>query len=129
MTELLRQGRFSALAASDQVAAIYAGNHNFLDDVEVSDVIAFRDGLVEFLINSRDALRQKICEGRLSDETAAELDTAIDDFKKQFMAAVAAKRRAATLAERQGADVSEEELQEELDLSAPSVPDEGAPAL
>ncbi len=130
MTELLRQGRFSALAACDQVAVIYAGNHGYLDDIEVTDVLGFRDGLVEFLRSSRDALRQKLAEGgKIADDTAAELDNAITSFKDRFVAALTARRHAATVAEAQKGEIGAEELAEELENSAGSVPETpGEPA-
>ncbi len=95
MTELLRQKRFSALDVVDQVAVIFAGNNDFLDDIPLDEVIAFRDGFVDYMKSSRVALREKIREGRISDETAEELKGACRTFKKQFVAGRKAAMRGA----------------------------------
>ena len=90
MTELLRQKRFSAIDVVDQVAVIFAGNNNFLDDLPVNQVIPFRDQFVDYLKTSRVALREKLRQGRISDETAEELKGACRTFKKQFLASTRA---------------------------------------
>ena len=38
MTELLKQGQYAPMSASDQVIALYAGGAGFFDGVEVRDV-------------------------------------------------------------------------------------------
>lgn len=86
MTEILRQQRFSALHVADQVAVIFAGNNGFLDDLPLTHVIEFRDGLVQHLQIHEKALRIKIQEGRISDETAERLKVAIQDYKDKFLA-------------------------------------------
>jgi F-type H+-transporting ATPase subunit alpha len=123
MTELLRQKRFSALEAVDQVAVIFAGNQGFLDDLEVSQVLPFRDGLVAYLQASRGPLRAKLAEGRISDETSEELKGAIATYKRLFLSSVAAKQRALdkSLAGEQAQ--ANEKLEVELEHSAGSVPE------
>lgn len=86
MTEILRQQRFSALHVADQVAVIFAGNHGFLDDLPLTHVIEFRDGLVHYLQNSQQALRTKIQKSRISDEMGEELKGAIQAYKDKFVA-------------------------------------------
>lgn len=96
MTELLRQRRFSAMDVQDQVAVIFAGNQGFLDDLPTDKVIAFRDGFVEYLKNSREAIRAQILEGRITDPVAEELKGAIKTYKKQFLATLRHKMSHAT---------------------------------
>lgn len=86
MTEILRQQRFSAMPVADQVAVIFAGNNGFLDDLPLTHVIEFRDGLVNYLQMNEQALRAKILKGRISDEMGEELKVAINAYKEKFVA-------------------------------------------
>lgn len=84
MTELLRQRRFSALSVEDQVAVIFAGNNGFLDSLKLAQVIPFRDEFVEYLQDSKPALREQILKGRITDPIAEELKEALKTFKANF---------------------------------------------
>ena len=85
MTELLKQGRYAAMDVEDQVAAIYSGDEGFLDDIPTSEVLRFRDGLIEYLHTVRKDLKQRIAEaGKLDDELKAELSEAIASYKSSF---------------------------------------------
>lgn len=124
MTELLRQKRFAALDVADQVAVIFAGNNNFLDDIPLDEVLAFRDGFVDYMKSSRVALRQKICEGRISDETAEELKGACRTFKKQFVAGRKAARRGADREQLEEDAIESAGVATTLEGSAASVAEE-----
>ncbi|MDD3486136.1 MAG: F0F1 ATP synthase subunit alpha [Atopobiaceae bacterium] len=87
MTELLKQKRYSALDAPDEVISIFAGNEGVLDDLEVDQVLPFRDGLVQYMRNSHPAVRQALMEGKISDELAARLKKHILSYKKKFLLA------------------------------------------
>jgi F-type H+-transporting ATPase subunit alpha len=127
MTELLKQKRFSALDAVDQVAVIFAGNQGYLDDLEISQVLPFRDGLVAYMQVSHIPLRQKLAEGRISDETAEQLKRAITTFKRQFLASADAKRRMEEKTEAGREELDEQAMENaavttEVEHSAGSVP-------
>ncbi|MDJ1122619.1 F0F1 ATP synthase subunit alpha [Olsenella sp. YH-ols2217] len=124
MTEILRQKRFSALDVADQVAVIFAGNNGYLDDLPVDAVIAFRDGLVDYLQASRGALRAKLTEGRISDETAEELKGAIGAFKKQFVASLKSARKHADN-EELAEDAIESAAVEESVIDSAGTPGDG----
>src|SRR6059036_2494033 len=49
MVELLKQGQYRPLPLERQVAIIYAGTQGFLDDLAVSDVRSFEEGLYAYL--------------------------------------------------------------------------------
>src|SRR5579871_5835922 len=49
LTELLKQPQFQPLTWVQQVAIIFAGTQGLIDDVEVSDLRAFEDGLYPYL--------------------------------------------------------------------------------
>ena len=87
MTELLRQKRFAALSVADQVVVLFAGNKGYLDDMDVSDVISFRDGLAHYMQDRHEDLRQEIMKGKISPELSGNLCKTIESYKEQFLAA------------------------------------------
>ena len=87
MTELLKQGRYSTLSFEEEAVAVYAGGKGFLDDVPVSDVVRFRNELIEFLRASHaDVLKKIHGDAKFTPESEAALNAAIDAFKAQFVA-------------------------------------------
>ena len=87
MTELLKQGRYSTLSFEEEAVAVYAGGKGFLDDVPVSDVVRFRNELIEFLRASHaDVLKKIHDDAKFTPESEAALNAAIDAFKAQFVA-------------------------------------------
>jgi F-type H+-transporting ATPase subunit alpha len=87
MVELLKQGRYAPYPVEHQVMAISAGTKGYLDDIEVDQVIRFRDGLLNFLENAHPEIGSAIAgEQKLSDETSQALSKAIEEFKASFEA-------------------------------------------
>ncbi len=87
MTELLKQGRYSTLSFEEEAVAVYAGGKGFLDDVPVSDVVRFRNELIEFLRASHaDVLKKIHDDAKFTPESEAALNATIDAFKAQFVA-------------------------------------------
>ncbi|WP_172136396.1 MULTISPECIES: F0F1 ATP synthase subunit alpha [unclassified Adlercreutzia] len=85
MTELLKQGRYFPMPVAEQVAAIYAGNEGFLDDLPLGDVVRFRNELLDYLRASKpEVLAAIVKEKKLTDEIKADLTAAIEAFKKSF---------------------------------------------
>ncbi len=84
MMELLKQKRYSALDVADQVVSIFAAKENYLDDLDLSLVIPFRDGLAEFMADKYPHVRDAVREGKMSDETQSRLKTCIEEYKEQF---------------------------------------------
>ena len=119
MTELLRQRRFSALSVEDQVAVIFAGNNGFLDSLPLAQVIPFRDEFVEYLQDSKPALREQILKGRITDPLAEELKETLKTFKTNFEE----RMRAHTGGEEVLEDAA---LAEELPNSASALPEKFA---
>ena len=84
---LLKQGRYSTLSFEEEAVAVYAGGKGFLDDVPVSDVVRFRNELIEFLRASHaDVLKKIHDDAKFTPESEAALNAAIDAFKAQFVA-------------------------------------------
>ena len=86
MMELLKQKRYSALDVADQVIAIFAAKENYLDDLDISLVVPFRDELATYMAHYHTDTRDAVRKGRLSAELEAELKKCIEDFKGRFVA-------------------------------------------
>lgn len=87
MTELLKQNRYNPLAFEEEAVAVYCGGKGFLDDIDVKDVVRFRDELIVYLRASHADVLKKIREdAKFTPESEEGLKAAIDAFKKQFAA-------------------------------------------
>jgi F-type H+-transporting ATPase subunit alpha len=85
VTELLKQAQYSPLPISLMAASLFAVNKGFLDDVDVSRVLAFEQGLHQHLKSSHAALLQKLESDKALDKAAEEeLTAAIEAFGKSF---------------------------------------------
>ena len=85
MMELLKQGRFAALAAPDEIIAVFAGKEDFLDDIDLNHVGLFRDGLAKYMADKHPALRASLLEGKISEDQEGRLKEHITHYKAQFM--------------------------------------------
>ena len=87
MVELLKQGRFVPMPVENQVIAVFTGTKGFLDDIEVDDVQAFRDGAIDYVTSSySDIVSAITTEKKISDETEEKLKSALEQFKGIFVA-------------------------------------------
>ena len=86
MTELLKQPRFKPFDVAEQIAVLYAGNEGVLDDLPISQVLEFRDGLVQFLNNSYTKLLERLRAEKIQGDLAEQLTQAIADYKVDFVA-------------------------------------------
>jgi F-type H+-transporting ATPase subunit alpha len=87
MVELLKQGLFSPMPVENQVLAIFAGTKGFLDDLDVADIQAFRDGFIDYANSSgRDVVAAIRDEKKLSDDTDAKLKKLLGEYKGIFLA-------------------------------------------
>ena len=85
MMELLKQKRYAALDVADQVIAIFAAKENYTDDLELADVVPFRDGLAAYMKERYPELRDEVRAGKISDALSAKLKAAIEAFKADFV--------------------------------------------
>ena len=85
MMELLKQKRYAALDVADQVIAIFAAKENYTDDLELADVVPFRDGLAAYMKERYPELREEVRAGKISDALSAKLKDAIEAFKADFV--------------------------------------------
>jgi F-type H+/Na+-transporting ATPase subunit alpha len=83
LTEVLKQPQNSPVPVEEQVVAIYAATHGFVDDIAVADVRRFEAELVAYFRSSHPELLDEIRDTKaLPDEE--KLDAAIISFKKVF---------------------------------------------
>ncbi|KRN55812.1 ATP synthase F1, alpha subunit [Atopobium minutum] len=85
MMELLKQGRYAALDVADQIIVLFAGKEGFLDDLEVSQVVPFRDALAVYMEERHPEVRNKIRSERISDALADQMKRQITEFKEAFL--------------------------------------------
>ncbi len=85
LTELLKQPQFSPLKVEEQVVVIYAGTNGYLDNLPVSKVRAYEDGLLLLLRTKHADILETIRTSKeLSKETTAKLTAALDAYAKSF---------------------------------------------
>src|SRR5690242_5332923 len=80
----LNQPQYSPWPFEEQVAAIWAATNGYTDSVEVADVQRFNTELIEYLRAGGKVLEAIRESGDLSDETEAELRSAVESFKESF---------------------------------------------
>ncbi|HEY4225208.1 MAG TPA: F0F1 ATP synthase subunit alpha [Pseudolysinimonas sp.] len=85
LTELLRQPQYSPFPVEKQVVSIWAGTNGKLDDVPVEDVLRFESELHDYLGRNTKILDTIRDSGKLEDDVKAELEKAVDGFKKEFL--------------------------------------------
>ena len=87
MVELLKQGQFTPFDTIDQCIAIYAASKGFLDDLEISSVGKFEEGLLEHFKSARKDLRDALeSAGSFKKIDTDAFEAAIAEFKVGFTA-------------------------------------------
>jgi len=85
MTELLKQGQYAPMEASDQVISIFAVNEGFADDVELRDIARFEKELLPYVNERYPQLRGAIMSGKkLDKEQLQKLRDVIGQFREIF---------------------------------------------
>ncbi|WP_118183755.1 F0F1 ATP synthase subunit alpha [Paraburkholderia phosphatilytica] len=83
VTELLKQPQYQPLQVWELSVSLFAANNGYLDDLEVSQVLAFEKGLREYLKSSHADLVKRIEDTKdLSKDDEGALHAALKDFKK-----------------------------------------------
>ncbi|HZN36745.1 MAG TPA: F0F1 ATP synthase subunit alpha, partial [Pirellulaceae bacterium] len=85
MVELLKQPQYQPLDVVDEVMIVFAGNSGSLDDVPINRVQEFEKEFLQFMKDSKAAIRNEIAEKReLTPELKQALTEAIQQFKASF---------------------------------------------
>ena len=85
MTELLKQGQYAPMSASDQVISLFAGGAGFFDAVELRDVARFEAGLIPFVHARIPEFDELVLSGQKLDKDQQErLKSVIAEYAEQF---------------------------------------------
>ena len=112
---MFKQPQNSPYDVQDQVASIWAGTNGYLDDLEVSEVLSFESGLLDYLRANSTVLDEIAATGELSKETEEALRAAVETFHGQWGSAKASS------VSLDDAEVQAERSQEEIVRSRPVV--------
>jgi len=83
--ELFKQNQYEPIPIEIQAAVLWAMQNNLLDDVPVDRVKNFQTKLTDFLSTRKSDLLKKIrTEKTISTTIAAELKTALSEFKQTY---------------------------------------------
>ncbi|WP_062297736.1 F0F1 ATP synthase subunit alpha [Demequina maris] len=85
LMELLKQPQYSPYPVEEQVVSIWAGTKGKLDKIALGDVLRFERELLDHLRRNTSILDDIASTGKLSDETAAELEKNVDDYVSTFL--------------------------------------------
>ncbi|MHB8911408.1 MAG: F0F1 ATP synthase subunit alpha [Lysobacter sp.] len=82
VTELMKQKQYAPMSVAEQALSIYAVNEGYLDDVAISKILAFEEGLHAHFANTAGELISTInATGNWNDELEAGFKKGIEDFK------------------------------------------------
>jgi F-type H+-transporting ATPase subunit alpha len=91
LTELLKQPQFHPLSWVQQVFILFAGTQGYLDDLKVSDIRAFEDGLYKYLDAAQTALVADLTAKKaIDDDIRARIHAALKEYKANFQTELAA---------------------------------------
>ncbi len=72
LTELLKQPQFQPLTWQQQVVILFAGTQGYLDDLKVTDIRAFEDGLYKYLDSAQSALIDDLTQEEIARRRSAQ---------------------------------------------------------
>ncbi len=82
VTELMKQLQYSPMSVGQMAVSLFAANEGYLDDIEVDKIQHFEPALQGYMKSNHAELLDKITKtGDYNDEIAAELRSAIENFK------------------------------------------------
>ena len=84
LVKTLNQNERSPMGVEDQVVAIYAATHGFLDRIEVDRVAEFHADLVSRMRSENADMLEKIADGEWDDDLVEAVHEAVEDFAKDF---------------------------------------------
>ncbi|HXJ72879.1 MAG TPA: F0F1 ATP synthase subunit alpha, partial [Candidatus Dormibacteraeota bacterium] len=85
IVEVFKQNQYNPISVEIQAAVLWAVQNNFMDDVAVDKIKDFQAKLTEFLSTRKaDLLTRLRNEKAVSDALAAELKSAVTEFKQTY---------------------------------------------
>src|ERR1035438_1017576 len=93
LTELLKQPQFQPLSWQQQAVVLFAGTQGYLDDLKVTDIRAFEDGLYKYFESAQSALMEDLTKKKaLDDDLRGKLHAALKEYAANFKAGGAKAR-------------------------------------
>ena len=89
LIEILKQDQYEPVPVEKQIMILYAGVNNHLMEIPVSKIKAFEKGFIEYMDTHHREVGKAIVDGKvLTDEIKKQLEEAIEEYKKSFLAEV-----------------------------------------
>ncbi|WPC42093.1 F0F1 ATP synthase subunit alpha [Clostridium sp. JS66] len=89
LVEILKQPQYKPVPVEDQIMIMYAAVNNKLMDIEVESIKKFEKEFLEYMNTHHKEIGEEIITKKvLSDELKEKLSSAIEEFKKIFLAEV-----------------------------------------
>lgn len=84
LTELMKQPQYSPLTNAEIVIVIYAGTKGYIDQVPVREVVAWEQGLLQYLRNQKSALLDDITRNdrKVAGDLEDAIKAALDEYNK-----------------------------------------------
>ncbi len=87
LSELLKQPQFQPLTWQQQTLILFAGTQGYLDDLPISDIRPFENGLHKYFSVAQSALMDDLTRKKsLDDDLRNRIHAAIKEFKAGFLA-------------------------------------------
>jgi F-type H+-transporting ATPase subunit alpha len=129
VVEILKQKQFTPYSVEDQIISIWAASNGFLDDLPVEKVQDFEVKLLDFMRSRYGGIGEGIKDtGKLEDDTAEKLRSAIDEFKQSYLSSEDVETVDTVAADEGVPQTSEATASESGDAGAPDEPSEEHPA-
>jgi F-type H+-transporting ATPase subunit alpha len=82
VTEILKQKQYTPLSVAEMAVLLFAADQGYLDDIELTKIVAFAEGLLAYMRSEQMACLEKINQkGDYNEDIAKELGIAITAFK------------------------------------------------
>ncbi|MCB9657441.1 MAG: F0F1 ATP synthase subunit alpha [Polyangiales bacterium] len=85
LTELLKQGQYQPVPVAEQVVAIFAGTHGYLDKLPVAAIKRFESEFISWLKAEKKSIIDTInSKGKIDGDLEKELEGALESFAATF---------------------------------------------
>jgi F-type H+/Na+-transporting ATPase subunit alpha len=84
VTEMMKQKQYQPMSVGQMAISLFAVDQGYLDDVEVSKVVAFEEAMQSYIKSNYSDLVDELNEkAEYNDEVKEKLDKALSDFKEK----------------------------------------------
>ena len=85
LVEVLKQGQYVPKAVEEQIVAIFAGTHGYLDTIPTASILRYEKELVSWLRAEKTSILEDIIEKKkIDDDLEAQLEDALETFAGIF---------------------------------------------